>query len=49
MAQPVEHLVHLGAGTGLWAEERGDPAAPPLLLIMGANASGWAACSSSSC
>ncbi len=29
-----------GEGVQLWAEERGDPAAPPLLLVMGANASG---------
>ncbi|WP_204264056.1 alpha/beta fold hydrolase [Geodermatophilus normandii] len=27
-------------GIDLWAEERGDPAAPPLLLVMGANAGG---------
>lgn len=40
MTQPVEHLVHLDAGTVLWAEERGDPRAPAVLLVMGANASG---------
>jgi pimeloyl-ACP methyl ester carboxylesterase len=36
----VEHLVRLDDATVLWAEERGDPAAPALLLVMGANASG---------
>ncbi|SDD24438.1 Pimeloyl-ACP methyl ester carboxylesterase [Geodermatophilus telluris] len=30
----------VAGGVQLWAEERGDPAAPPLLLVMGANASG---------
>jgi pimeloyl-ACP methyl ester carboxylesterase len=36
----VEHLIRLDDDTVLWAEERGDPAATPLLLVMGANASG---------
>jgi pimeloyl-ACP methyl ester carboxylesterase len=36
----VEHRIPVGAGVELWAEERGDPATTPLLLVMGANASG---------
>lgn len=36
----MEHLLRLDDGTVLWAEERGDPAGSPLLLVMGANASG---------
>lgn len=32
--------MRIGADLDLWVEERGDPAATPLLLIMGANASG---------
>ncbi len=35
-------MLRLDDGAELWAEERGDPAAPALLLIMGANASGLA-------
>lgn len=42
MAQHVEHRVRLDDGTVLWAEERGHPTSPPLLLVMGANASGAA-------
>jgi pimeloyl-ACP methyl ester carboxylesterase len=38
----VEHLVALDDDLRLWVEERGDPATAPLLLIMGANASGVA-------
>lgn len=36
----VEHLIRLDDRTVLWAEERGNPSAPALLLVMGANASG---------
>jgi pimeloyl-ACP methyl ester carboxylesterase len=36
----VEHRIPVAPGVGLWAEERGDPASTPLLLVMGANASG---------
>ncbi len=36
----MEHLLRLDDRTVLWAEERGDPAGSPVLLIMGANASG---------
>jgi pimeloyl-ACP methyl ester carboxylesterase len=36
----VEHVLRLDDATVLWAEERGDPTAPALLLVMGANASG---------
>jgi pimeloyl-ACP methyl ester carboxylesterase len=36
----VERMVDVGADCRLWVEDRGDPAATPLLLIMGANASG---------
>jgi pimeloyl-ACP methyl ester carboxylesterase len=36
----MEHHIDVAPGVRLWAEERGDPAAPPLLLVMGANASG---------
>lgn len=36
----MEHLVRLDDRTVLWAEERGNPAGSPLLLVMGANASG---------
>jgi pimeloyl-ACP methyl ester carboxylesterase len=39
---PQERFVTLDAETRLWAEERGDPTATPLLLIMGANATGIA-------
>lgn len=38
----MEHLLRIDDATVLWAEERGDPAAPALLLVMGANASGLA-------
>ena len=37
---PVEHRIPVAPGVHLWAEERGDPARTPLLLVMGANASG---------
>lgn len=36
----MDHLLRLDDRTVLWAEERGDVAASPLLLVMGANASG---------
>jgi pimeloyl-ACP methyl ester carboxylesterase len=36
----VEHRIPVAPGVELWAEERGDPATAPLLLVMGANASG---------
>jgi pimeloyl-ACP methyl ester carboxylesterase len=36
----VEHRIPVAPGVELWAEERGDPASTPLLLVMGANASG---------
>ncbi|MFI8190641.1 alpha/beta fold hydrolase [Streptomyces sp. NPDC085946] len=36
----MEHTVEAAPGIRLWAEERGDPGAPPLLLVMGAQASG---------
>ncbi|MFE7269042.1 alpha/beta fold hydrolase [Streptomyces sp. NPDC057623] len=36
----MEHSVDAAPGIRLWAEERGAPDAPPLLLIMGAQASG---------
>jgi pimeloyl-ACP methyl ester carboxylesterase len=36
----VEHRIPVAPGVELWAEERGDPTSPPLLLVMGANASG---------
>ncbi|MEU1179691.1 alpha/beta hydrolase [Streptomyces sp. NPDC005820] len=36
----MEHLVEAAPGIRLWAEERGPADAPPLLLIMGAQASG---------
>ncbi|WP_229401709.1 alpha/beta fold hydrolase [Micromonospora okii] len=36
----MEHFVDVAPGIRLWAEERGDPAAPALLLVMGAHASG---------
>jgi len=36
----VEHRITVAPGVELWAEERGDPASTPLLLVMGANASG---------
>ncbi len=36
----MEHRVRVAPGVELWAEERGDAAASPLLLVMGANASG---------
>ncbi|MER5704742.1 alpha/beta hydrolase [Micromonospora sp. NPDC002296] len=36
----MEHHVDVAPGVRLWAEERGDPAAPALLLVMGAQASG---------
>ncbi|MGK5113329.1 alpha/beta fold hydrolase [Geodermatophilus sp. CPCC 205506] len=38
----MEHRVPVAPGVELWAEERGDPSASPLLLVMGANASGVA-------
>ena len=38
--QSVEHRIPVAPGVELWAEERGDPATSPLLLVMGANASG---------
>ncbi|MFJ9645525.1 alpha/beta fold hydrolase [Streptomyces sp. NPDC101206] len=38
----MEHKITVAPGITLWAEESGDPAAPPLLLVMGANASGLA-------
>ena len=36
----MEHRIPVAPGVHLWAEERGDPAGTPLLLVMGANASG---------
>jgi len=36
----MERFVDIAPGTRLWAEERGAPDAPPLLLVMGAQASG---------
>ncbi|MGY1812371.1 alpha/beta fold hydrolase [Blastococcus sp. SYSU D00820] len=36
----MEHLLRVDPDTVLWAEERGHPAASPLLLVMGANAGG---------
>ncbi len=36
----MEHRIPVAPGVELWAEERGDPATPPLLLVMGANAGG---------
>ncbi|WP_320068528.1 alpha/beta hydrolase [Micromonospora sp. RTGN7] len=36
----MEHQIDVAPGVRLWAEERGDPAASTLLLVMGANASG---------
>ncbi len=36
----TEHRVPAADGVELWAEERDDPAAPPLLLVTGANAGG---------
>lgn len=38
----VERFVEVSEGCRLWAEARGDPTSPPVLLIMGANASGVA-------
>jgi pimeloyl-ACP methyl ester carboxylesterase len=38
--QPVEHTVAVDPHYTLWVEERGDPDRTPLLLVMGANASG---------
>jgi pimeloyl-ACP methyl ester carboxylesterase len=38
----VERMVRADAHYQLWVEDRGDPKATPLLLIMGANASGVA-------
>lgn len=36
----MDRFVDVAPGIRLWAEERGAPDAPPLLLIMGAQASG---------
>ncbi|BCI52240.1 hydrolase [Mycolicibacterium litorale] len=36
----MEHLVDVGDGVTLWAQDRGNPDGTPLLLIMGANSSG---------
>ncbi|WP_369272979.1 alpha/beta fold hydrolase [Streptomyces sp. R11] len=36
----MEHVIDAEPGIHLWAEDRGAPDAPPLLLIMGAQASG---------
>ncbi|GHC58119.1 alpha/beta fold hydrolase [Streptomyces cinnamoneus] len=36
----MHHFIDVAPGVRLWAEERGAAAAPPLLLIMGAQASG---------
>ncbi|MGR6964152.1 alpha/beta fold hydrolase [Geodermatophilus sp. URMC 61] len=36
----MEHRIPVAPGIELWAEERGSPAGTPLLLVMGANASG---------
>ncbi|MGY1640791.1 alpha/beta fold hydrolase [Geodermatophilus sp. SYSU D00703] len=38
----MEHRIRVAPDVELWAEERGDAAAPPLLLVMWANASGVA-------
>ena len=37
---PVEHRITVAPGIELWAQERGASDATPLLLVMGANASG---------
>src|SRR3546814_1477322 len=37
---PMEHRVELGDGDVIWAEDLGRADGTPLLLIMGANASG---------
>ena len=39
-AAVVERMVAVDPDTRLWAEERGDPDGTPVLLVMGANASG---------
>ncbi|MGY1806292.1 alpha/beta fold hydrolase [Blastococcus sp. SYSU D00669] len=36
----MEHRIAVAEGVSLWAEDRGDPAGTPVLLVMGANASG---------
>ena len=36
----MEHIVRVDDDYELWVEERGEPGTPPVLLIMGANASG---------
>jgi pimeloyl-ACP methyl ester carboxylesterase len=36
----VERFVDIAAGLRLWVEDHGDPKASPVLLVMGANASG---------
>ena len=36
----MEHRIPVAPGVELWAEERGNPASTPVLLVMGANASG---------
>ncbi|MEV0223723.1 alpha/beta hydrolase [Streptomyces sp. NPDC050704] len=38
--KPLEQLLPVAPGTHLWTEQRGSADAPPLLLIMGAGASG---------
>lgn len=38
----MEHLIHVGDGVALWAQDSGNPDGTALLLIMGANASGLA-------
>lgn len=38
----MAYEIDVAPGVRLWAEERGDPGAPALLLVMGANSSGLA-------
>lgn len=40
MVQRTDHLVDVADGYRLWVQTTGDPDRPPLLLLMGANASG---------
>ncbi|WP_323384973.1 alpha/beta fold hydrolase [Streptomyces calidiresistens] len=42
MVETMERMIDIAPDIRLWAEESGDRTAPPLLLIMGANASGLA-------
>lgn len=38
----MQRIVEIETGIDLWVEDMGDPTKPPLLLVMGANASGLA-------